>query len=733
MTQCDIKEEKVYLVIFGYIDTISYELSDTKGDFNLKKIMTNNEKPNSTDFVRPTDFTGKAYKTSFIGMTDNDEDSKIHDPEEENDIFKKMIYIALIVIPSIVIFLILIFIYCHRGYKIGKKEKDKLYNPKEEDKSLKFQSFSENGKSKKKNNHLSDSTTFRNDHSKISGLNSYSHSKSANTLYGNSMEQGNLYNENESASISSSFSEEPFGGKYISKKLDKPLNENAYPQANINIPYNNNSYTENSHSLISNRNSRNISRTMDEKSEDIVNTSIGHIEGEEFDNTKNIYIKINRSTNKYNTEEYLKEDSINKIKEKHSCITQLSHFFNENKDAASVNDCSSSSSSKINSNKTDSISNPDSSNNINNNSDNGTINSKKNKNKLLSNYLDKHIESIKSLENENEDEESFIEADFNNNNLDLLLPSLTQAQSRAQTHIPNSNTLNTFKSRNISTNTFGNSFSSDETETNPSSPLTPPHNPTITTSKSNNKGHILGRLIYTFYYSSSRILNVDEIVKIKKVYENNWARVERNPNEFFIIPLLVISTSFEDLRLFKMRCRKRRTKVDKEDMKINERVEPTPEYLYNCAYISGKDFQKMKHNVKWLNLIKSLDFTFTQTQYSMVTPSSSKPQSPTLPTTIHHSSQNLHPKKNIKVDLQQFMDSTSKNNSFQKHQINKDNVPDTTKKLNTSFKNSFLDRMDVSVSSSQDDIDIKDQFKVTNKEDEEFYHFENISDPGITN
>jgi len=676
-------------------------------------------------------------------MAENDNESKEYNPEKENDIFKKMVYIALIVIPSIIIFLVLLFIYCHRGYKI-EKGKDQLYNPKEEDKKLRFKSFSDNSKKKSKKRNINDSSTLPNDRSKISALNSPTRSKGASTLYGNSMEQINSYNESTSASMSSSIYEEPFGGKYISKKLDHPLNDKIYPQANINIPYNDDNIdakpyhnSDCDYSIANTNNSRNISRLMDEKSEDIVNTSIGHVEGEEFDTTKNIYIKINRSTNKYNTEEYLKEDSINKIKEKHSCITQLSHFFNENKDTGIIDDSSSlSSSSKSNYRRNSSSSSTNSSNynsisKINNNiinnansNDSSTTNNKKEKKSRTSSYLDKHIESIKSLEDDDDDdeEESLIEEESFISN--LCLPPLAQSQPpQIHSHIPNSSTIdyNSFKNRNISTHTFGNSSTSDESH--PSPPLTPPLTTQTSISKGTSKGFILGRLLYTYYYSSTRILNVDEIIKIRKVYENNWIKVERNPNEFFTIPLLVVSTPFEDLRLFKMRCRKRKTKVDKEDLKINERVEPTPEYLYNCAYISNKDYQKMKRNLKWFNLIKSLDSS--QTQHSMITPSSSKSTTPTLPKTMRYPSRNSHSKKTPKVELQSFIDSSSKIKKYHKKNV----IPTTKKMMNSLSSDSSLDGIDINVSSSHDDIDITDQFTISKEED--FYHFENISDPGM--
>ncbi|OUM58559.1 hypothetical protein PIROE2DRAFT_16130 [Piromyces sp. E2] len=773
---CKIDEEIFYLVIFGYQDFVSYELTDIEGDFYLMDIIYNGK---SSIFPSKSIAHAKAYKTSFVGMTENDNENKEINPDKENDIFKKMIYIALIVIPSIIIFLVLLFIYCHRGYKVEKESNDRLYNPKEEDKKLRFKSFTDNSrkKLKKKNiNHVNDSTTLPNDRSKISTLNSPTHSKGASTLYGNSME-----NINSSASLSS-VSEEPFGGNYISKKLDHPYNENISPQANINVPYNddtgeNHYFYHHDHSMTNTYNSR--KRMMDEKEEDIVNTSIGHVEGEEFDNTKNIYIKINRSTNKYNTEEYLKEDSINKIKEKHSCITQLSHFFNEEKDASLVDDdsssslssssSSSSSSSKSNTNSKRSSSTTDttpSSTNSSNHNDNPNINNnntgngatttttttttttnKKKKNRRASGYLDKHIESIKSLEDDDVDkdnEESLIEEESFIS--ELCLPPLAQAhpapgqapgqvetQEQVLNHTQNTNSnsvdyATSFKNRNLSSNTFGNSFASDESR--PSPPLTPPlTTPTSNSknSKSTSKGYILGRLLYTFYYSSTRILNVDEVVKIKKVYENNWVKVERNPNEFFIIPLLVVRSPYEDLRLFKMRCRKRRYKVDKEDVKISERVEPTPEYLYNCAYISKKDYQKMNRNVKWANLIKSLDHSHPQ--HNMITPSSSKPTTPTLPKTIHHSSRNTRSKKTQKVDLQPFMDSTTTKNKNSSQRRRKKNVTTTTTQKINSFIDSSIEGINVNVSSSQDDIELMD--KRSTIKDEEFYHFENISDPGM--
>jgi len=640
---CMIDEGVFYLVVYGYSDTTSYELTDVEGDFSLKDILNNGQ---STLSKQLNNFIpGKAYKTSFIGMAEDEyKDNKEFGADEENDILKKMIYIAIIVIPSIIIFLLLLFLYCHRGYKVNDKNNDELYNPKEQDKTLRFQSLMDSSKTKTKKkksfySHFSDSSTLPNDRSKISGINSsISHSKEVSTVYGNSID----------ANSSASFNpyEEPFGGKYISKKLDASMKETVSPPANINIPYKHSHYDQNnlsdlqkySHTNSFYKNTLGPNRTMasatsrlmmEEKSEDIVNTSIGHVEGEEFDNTKNIYIKINRSTNRYNTEEYLKEDSINKIKEKHSCITQLSQFFNENTENAIINDSASSSASSLSISSSDNEEAEKMSKKL-HKLQHSTSHDllmasirkpKKNNNNGSMEKLSGHVNSIISME-----DEEVSDGEGNSFISNLSLPAQAQPQNNSHDQkLDKSDSYYRNRNKNVSTHTFGNSNITPESEElSPSSPSNQYAIPSAATKNMNNRT-IIGRLIYTFYYSSTRILNVDEIVKVKKLYDNMWVKVERNPKEFFIIPLLVLEVSYDDLKEMKRFNQKYRTKPGKEEKSINERVEPNPEYLYHCAYISFKDFQRMKQNDKWTNKVKALSqYAVVPNQsFNVITPSTS--------------------------------------------------------------------------------------------------------------
>jgi len=759
---CMIDEDIFYLVIYGYSDKTSYELTEVEGDFSLKDILNNGQSTLSKQ-LNNNFIPGKAYKTSFIGMAENEyKDNKEFDAGEENDILKKMIYIAIVVIPSIIIFLLLLFLNCHHGHKL--KNKNILYNLKEKnDKSLSFQPFMKNHKSKSKKkkpfySFSNGSSTLPNDRSKISGVNSsISNSKGVSTIYGNSMD----------ASSSASFNpyEEPFGGKYISKRLDAPMNETLSPPANINIPYKHSHYDQNdqpdlnkySHSNSYYNNTLGPNRTMastsnrlmmEEKSEDIVNTSIGHVEGEEFDNTKNIYIKINRSTNKYNTEEYLKENSINKIKEKHSCITQLSQFFNENTDNAIVNDSASSSASSVTISSSDNEEAEKMSKKLHKLQHStshdllmASIRKPKKNNDGSTEKLSGHTNSIISLEDEEDSDgerNSFIS--------DFSLPAQAQPQNsnNYDQKLDKSDSYYRNKNKNISTHTFGNSNITPESE-EPSPSL--PSNQYTTPTKYMNRT-IIGRLIYTFYYSSTRILNVDEIVKVKKLFDNMWVKVERNPKEFFIIPLLVLEVSYDDLKDMKRFNQKYRTKPGKEERSVNERVEPNPEYLYHCAYISFKDFQRMKQNDKWTNKVKALSqYAVAPNQsFSVITPSTSSyissassiPSSPTSSAAPKKSRPNYNGNgrgKNVsKVELQSFMDDNdNKNTSYVKKKVSHSDMKNRSKsRTPRRSANPFTDSVrgiDVNVSTSQDDIIIKEK---PSKVEEEFYHFENVSDPGMS-
>jgi len=376
--ECIIEEGVFYLVVFGYMEdseeNLSYSLFDVQGDFKLDSISLNGQLERST-LLNYNISIGKAYKTSFIGMTENDNE-KEPDPEEEADVFKKMVYIAIIVIPSVIIFLLLLFVYCHRSTKNEHDPHGKFYHPREGDGSLRYKPYMEQtvptginplmeqnpppidkGKKSQYTNIDNSSSTIPNDSSKLSILHGQSQykSKGSSTFY-NSMDRNAGGTSSNSISCYPYIDENevPFKDKSSTKRLDlstpfKKENKNTTPQANISIPYNMNHYEDSPYTPPTSYNQNSRDLMVDEKSEDIVNTSIGHVGGEEFDTSKNIYVKINRSTNKYNTEEYLKEDSINKIKEKHSCITQLSEFFNENettkKTAAVVNDSSSGSTS----------------------------------------------------------------------------------------------------------------------------------------------------------------------------------------------------------------------------------------------------------------------------------------------------------------------------------------------------------------------------------------------------
>jgi len=815
MKLCNINEDIFYLVVFGHSKQISYKITDVEGDYSLKDILSNGQSilpQNLNNNFIP----GKAYKTSFIGLTENDNDNKEFDVNEENDIFKKMVYIAIIVIPSIIIFLLLLFIYCHRGVKIERKNKDDLYHSSQNSsKSLKFYPFkksSTKSKSSKKKNpysHFSDNSTLPNDNSKISANTSHTHSKGGSTLYGHSME--NRASVDVSDSVSYNPYEEPFGGNYISKKLDAPINENLSTPANISIPYNKqhysdvgvvdddgmddvppnyydiqpNPYYRNSNSIsVSGIQNRSAGTTADrvileEKSEDIVNTSIGHVEGEEFDNTKNIYIKINRSTNKYNTEEYLKEDSINKIREKHSCITQLSQFFNDNKDTAIVNDSSSSMTSTL---TFSSSSENEEIEMVSHHKKQSTQQSSSHDLLLVSIPRKLPMKSDSALDklSTNHEDNSMIsldddiddDVDRDNQSIlsDLSLPSQAHvSKSREQKQEKSESYYTKPKSKNVSIHTFGNSINSpDSEETSPTLPTkysNPNPNYTTSTTKymsssSNSHKTIIGRLIYTYYYSSTRILNVDEVVKIKKLYDNMWVKVERNPKEYFVIPLLVLEMSWEDLKELKKMAQRNRSKPGKEEKGDNERVEPNPEYLYNCAYISYKDFQKMKGNDKWANKLKSLNlYVSQQPNKSLITPStssyissssSSSNSSDVIPTPAPASAPAPPPsskksrtryatsrrsKSNAKIDLEAFKDSTDKNISYTKiKSSHKKSYKSKTnnKKTENPFTDSSLEGMDINVSPSQDDIDIVSKDKTSKTEEEEFYHFENVSDPGMS-
>jgi hypothetical protein len=187
-------------------------------------------------------------------------------------------------------------------------------------------------------------------------------------------------------------------------------------------------------------------------------------------------------------------------------------------------------------------------------------------------------------------------------------------------------------------------------------------------------GNVIGRLTYTFYYSSNRILNVDEVVKIKKIYDSHWVKVERNPREYFIIPLLVLEAPFEEIRRLKIYSQKYRSKesTTEEELEINDRVEPTPEYLYHCAYISFKDYQKMSYNGRWERKIKTLHH---------VLPKDSSTITSTTSTTTNNNNNYINNNNNTNV-----ISSSSASSSFSFSSINASVTGSTTSMPVTPYK-----------------------------------------------
>ncbi|KAL6588602.1 hypothetical protein U3516DRAFT_862515, partial [Neocallimastix sp. 'constans'] len=720
---CNINEDLFYLVIFGYSkNNTTYSLYDIEGDFKLKSVELNG-KPDHSTLLNYNIFVGKAYKTSFIGMTENDNEPSAT-KEEEADIFKKMIYIAVIVIPSIIIFLLLLFVYCHHSIKTKPENTDKLYNPEEEEKKLRFKPFMEeqtNGKGKKPHHYFNydNSSTLHNDSSsKMSILNNHHHhhhhdtnnrhsqSKGASTIYKREDDDDNGNSSIDKGSYSNSIAsypyidenEVPFKNKESTKKLDLsyPYNRdssNYAPQANISIPYNMYHYDE----------ALEMKEPKDEEhSEDIVNTSIGHMEGEEFDNTKNIYIKINRSTNKYNTEKFLKEDSINKIKEKHSCIiTQLSKFFKDHKDPNVIHDKKTMEKGNKKENKEEiekDVEIDNNNNNNNNNDNNSSNNSSNNSNASINNNNNNYnYNNVNNNDNTNNDSDKNSNANTHNHS---PLPYIPQ---HPLPHLPSisTNELTNSSSKYINSNiTSSSTSSSTNTNTNTNS--------SSGSDIGSSSGNVIGRLTYTFYYSSNRILNVDEVVKIKKIYDSHWVKVERNPREYFIIPLLVLEAPFEEIRRLKIYSQKYRSKesTTEEELEINDRVEPTPEYLYHCAYISFKDYQKMSYNGRWERKIKTLHH---------VLPKDSSTITSTTSTTTNNNNNYINNNNNTNV-----ISSSSASSSFSFSSINASVTGSTTSMPVTPYNDSSLDGINMT-SSSQDDLVIREnsRTRILNSEEKE--------------
>eukprot|EP00833_Pecoramyces_ruminatium_P011727 jgi/Orpsp1_1/1185759/evm.model.c7180000095106.1 len=343
----------------------------------------------------------------------------------------------------------------------------------------------------------------------------------------------------------------------------------------------------------------------------------------------------------------------------------------------------------------------------------------------------KTLSSSPIQQQQQQQQQSFVKSNQFNNYNDSYHQSTTKA------------TVN----NNTKTNIFnGNGNTHSPLPYIPNHPLPPQPTSTKQSSKYTSSSNIIGRLIYTFYYSSSRILNVDDVVKIKKIFDNNWVKVERNPNEFFIIPLLVLDAPFEEIRMFKRRSQKHRGKANKEESRINERVEPTPEYLYHCAYISHRDFQKMTLNSRWERKIKSLNHPLPEIP--------NQSYSTTTSSFLHHRLDlpiYSHQHKTIpNIDLEPFMEHDSNyynNNSTLKIHSKAMKKEIERNNLINPFSDSSLDG--INMGSSQDDIIIKENSHSRNlgsssgsgsefgrddhddDEKENYYHFKNVSDPGM--
>jgi hypothetical protein len=216
-----------------------------------------------------------------------------------------------------------------------------------------------------------------------------------------------------------------------------------------------------------------------------------------------------------------------------------------------------------------------------------------------------------------------------------------------------------------------------------------------------------------------------------------------------------LDAPFEEIRMFKKRSQAHRVKMNKEEMQINERVEPSPEYLYHCSYISFKDYQKMSLNSKWERKIKTLNHSSPEeinitNNIDINNITTSFAHKMNYPIYSHQ-----HQHKTIPVvDLEPFMEHdsshyyTSYNNSTSLKNPPNQPFEHSTKKdyvdpINNPFSDSSLEGMTM-VGSSQDDIIINDHShsRIFGSEEEEegginanekenYYHFKNISDPGM--